>query len=545
MNKKIRLLSVVAAVTLLLSFFSLFSVGAEKEQNTVHYVSYNETAYNAILQSILQDPEGAVDVSSYNLTPSEVSTLMSTLHNSEADLFFQPGGYSYYSSSGYVTRIIPKNTYTSEELAAIRAEYNDMKAELIALVPEGMTDLEVALFYHDYLASNYQYDLTYQIHDAYGFLKEKAGVCQAYTLVYAMLMKHFGIPCTYIQSDNINHIWNTVQIGDSWYVVDVTHDDPITDRPGSARHTNFLISLEEYFNTSESHKKARDDYVIGKNITISSNHHPFHDFFVSTTCPFVLAQGNFYGIVPYSSGYSFSEIDINSATTTRSIMTVPDKWHIPGSTSYYPSNYSVLTVSNGRLYFNTDTEVYQYDPRQPETPPASIQKCDTSTERIYGLAFKEGTLNMYTEKSLASPIYTEKPVNIGYYNIKWVIGDNTVITRCPAGATPVFNGSTYKEEEYGVKYIFIGWSPEISPATGDVTYTALYAVEKNYFPGDINENGTVDITDVTALLNYLADSSFPVNVNALNVNGDPARIIDISDVSALLNYLSDSSYPIF
>ncbi len=544
MNKRIKLMSVVTAVTLLLSFFSLFSLGAENKQGAAHYESYNEAAYDAILQSILKDPEEAIDVSSYNLSSSEIYTLMGVLHNSEADLFFQ-SSYSYRtSSSGYVASIIPKNTCTGEELTTARAEYDSMKAELIALVPEELTDLEIALFYHDYLAANYQYDLTYNNRDAYSFLKEKTGVCQAYTLVYSMLMKNFDIPCTYIQSDNINHIWNAVQINGSWYVVDVTHDDPIIERPGRAVHNNFLITLEEYLSNS-NHNEAASDYIIGQNISFSATNHNLHDFFDSSDCPFVLAQGDFYGIVPYNDGYSFSEIDIKTATVTKSIMTVPNQWYIPGSDSYYPSNYSVLTVSNGRLYFNTDTEVYQYDPGQPEALPASIQECDTGIERIYGLAFKEGTLNMYTEESLSEPVYTEKPVNIGYYNIKWVIGDHAIVTRCPAGATPVFNGSTYREEEYGVEYTFIGWSPKVGPATADVTYTALYAVNKNYFPGDINDDGTVDIADVTALLNYLADTSSPVNVNALNVNGDSARAIDISDVSALLNYLSDDSYPIF
>jgi hypothetical protein len=54
--------------------------------------------------------------------------------------------------------------------------------------------------------------------------------------------------------------------------------------------------------------------------------------------------------------------------------------------------------------------------------------------------------------------------------------------------------------------------------------------------GDVNNDNNVDITDATALINYLlyGDSS-GINLEAANVNNDSG--VDITDATALINYL--------
>jgi len=54
-------------------------------------------------------------------------------------------------------------------------------------------------------------------------------------------------------------------------------------------------------------------------------------------------------------------------------------------------------------------------------------------------------------------------------------------------------------------------------------------------PGDVNNDESVDISDVTALIDYLLDSDTVINVDNADVNQDGS--VDISDVTALIDYL--------
>ena len=53
-------------------------------------------------------------------------------------------------------------------------------------------------------------------------------------------------------------------------------------------------------------------------------------------------------------------------------------------------------------------------------------------------------------------------------------------------------------------------------------------------PGDVNEDGIIDISDVTTLINYCLCGG---TINVANSDYDGSGAIDISDVTSLINYL--------
>ena len=67
--------------------------------------------------------------------------------------------------------------------------------------------------------------------------------------------------------------------------------------------------------------------------------------------------------------------------------------------------------------------------------------------------------------------------------------------------------------------------------TGEVN-----AMSFNYPRGDVNEDGVVNITDVTVLINYLL-SQDPTIVNISNADCNLNATVTISDVTVLINYL--------
>lgn len=104
----------------------------------------------------------------------------------------------------------------------------------------------------------------------------------------------------------------------------------------------------------------------------------------------------------------------------------------------------------------------------------------------------------------------------------------------------------YPNEREG--YMFLGWSTDKDASkpeyrVGEYYYGEedlyLYAVwrEKGeYEPGDINDDGVVDILDAIRLSKYIAKMDVEINYFAADVNGDEA--IDIFDLIRLKKYLA-------
>lgn len=99
---------------------------------------------------------------------------------------------------------------------------------------------------------------------------------------------------------------------------------------------------------------------------------------------------------------------------------------------------------------------------------------------------------------------------INSYTITWVNSDGTVLetdTKVQHGTTPTFDGEQpSKEADAQYTYIFNGWSPAVTAATGDATYTAQYILVLNqYNIKFVNYDGTELQTEV---LNYGATPSY-------------------------------------
>ena len=122
-------------------------------------------------------------------------------------------------------------------------------------------DYEKILFIHDFLLNNVEYDSTYSktgTYGVYGTLIEKQAVCEGYAKTFKYLANAAGIECEIMQGVATNstgktesHAWNCVKIGNTWYEIDCTWDDPIII--GNGRVTNdvkykYFLKGEDTFN---------------------------------------------------------------------------------------------------------------------------------------------------------------------------------------------------------------------------------------------------------------------------------------------------------
>lgn len=239
-----------------------------------------EGAKKAIIKAY-KNYETEVDVSSYNLnykTEYEyLQSTMSTVVNETPYLFYADTRYSVSrnSSTNQIMKIGLGYTaeYKKTDGSVRKTKIKNTRVKLDAAIEEallnvepGMTKVEKALVLHDYLVRNtaYTQDTTkqYRLTEVGVFLKNKAN-CQGYSLAYAILMEKVGIPVGFVSSDSMSHTWNRIKIGNYWYHVDVTWDDPgdaylSQNQYGYVSHANFLCSDAKMIKTGHSDFSSYD-----------------------------------------------------------------------------------------------------------------------------------------------------------------------------------------------------------------------------------------------------------------------------------------------
>lgn len=106
----------------------------------------------------------------------------------------------------------------------VEEKVEQLAQECIAAGAE--SDYEIALWMHDWLIYNANYDYTFTEYEADGVLLKGTGVCQSYALAYELLLERMGIESEMLASDAMDHAWNLVCIDGVWCHVDCTWDDP-------------------------------------------------------------------------------------------------------------------------------------------------------------------------------------------------------------------------------------------------------------------------------------------------------------------------------
>lgn len=162
-----------------------------------------------------------------------------------------------------------KHTYTDEQITQINQQIDKIIQENIQ---DNMTTRDKIKAIHDYIINNTEYDTlktenkndtTYKSNTAYGVLLEGYGICSGYSDTMKLFLDKLNIVNYKISNDQ--HIWNLVSLDDGWFHLDLTWDDPISDK-NITRDNYFLITTKtlellddgvHYFN-STIFKEARN-----------------------------------------------------------------------------------------------------------------------------------------------------------------------------------------------------------------------------------------------------------------------------------------------
>ena len=156
--------------------------------------------------------------------------------------------------------------------------------------------------------------------------------------------------------------------------------------------------------------------------------------------------------------------------------------------------YEVGTVAGGVSYVGPQTVTY--DSTYGTLPTPTREGYD-----FVGWFDANGNQVKSTDTvKVTDTLYITSQWKIQEYTVTWKNHDGTVLetdTKVAYGATPEYNGATpTKTGNAQYTYTFTGWSPELSPVTGDVTYTAQFSQTVNKYKVEWkNYDGTVLETD--------------------------------------------------
>lgn len=127
------------------------------------------------------------------------------------------------------------------------------------------TEYEMALYLHDWLLDQLEYDYSLKWSMAESALTRGLGTCQAYESAYAKLLSASGIENAEIRDTYDGHTWNAVKLDGEWYQVDCTWDDTSDNFYGDLdqRHLYFCLTDELMVIAHPGHEKiyTTDGYV--------------------------------------------------------------------------------------------------------------------------------------------------------------------------------------------------------------------------------------------------------------------------------------------
>ncbi len=225
-NKADSTSSIIEGESLLQSYKSKYAYNTLNDKQ--------KQIYAAIYEGV-QDHSSTIDVRDFNATLDDVDKAFFAMDYENPQFFWLKGGYSYSYSGGKVYYVQPKYGRTAAEAAKIMPV---LEAAVKKIGDEAMkkeTLFEKVKYIHDTIINGCDYTLKggEYIRDADGALINGQALCEGYAKAFAYICQSIGIEafCVGGKANGGLHMWNLVKLDGSWYHMDVTFDDPISDEP--------------------------------------------------------------------------------------------------------------------------------------------------------------------------------------------------------------------------------------------------------------------------------------------------------------------------
>lgn len=186
-----------------------------------------------------------------------------------------------------------------------RAEADkQIKTILSEIIRPYMNDHEKVKAVHDYIVLNSKYDETMQLYSDYDLLTQGTSVCNGYALLTYNMLNELNIPVRLITGTGNGelHIWNMVKLGDYWFHLDTTWNDPLPDKN---------ISSYDYYMLTD--KEILKDHTIDENLDLPKANKSYYEYLKELSYDRILMET---GLDIYD--------DVNTAKTENELIKILD-----------------------------------------------------------------------------------------------------------------------------------------------------------------------------------------------------------------------------
>lgn len=203
-----------------------------------------DTGFEDYVIAQLKKEKSVIDISSFKISVEDFVAAYQDVFFTHPELFFVSGAFGYTKDGIYAVNLHPTYLYTGAERASRVAAYNSAVEEIADYARQADTTIGRLMLANAYFCANFEYDEPQKNFSPDILFSEKIGVCQSYTLGMCAVLNELGIANSYAISDKnaMNHVWNMVKVGGSWYHLDVTWNDPLPDSALNVHYNNFLLS---------------------------------------------------------------------------------------------------------------------------------------------------------------------------------------------------------------------------------------------------------------------------------------------------------------
>lgn len=457
--------------------------------------------------------------------------------------------YNFYRSYTASTAFI-----SGAEKAALQQLVDLLKQKL---AENNVTDDYTAVFaVHNLLAAYLYYDYnalqkeltnpgsSYAYRTVYEVLLNQRTVCEGYSKLFAAMLSLMGVPNRLVYgyaggqgagtNENVsNHVWNEVYLNGRWQIFDVTWDSL------NKYNINKETGKEEWTYT---HNETGNQITTEKNDGENTLNRAFNTTFADCgTDTFAEAHKTLQYVTPKN---SYKQWIYNNGVPTRTqnaedcyfvVENLPESvangtaattksFGLPETVKKVTPDGKVTETKVDWLFGESYKKYFTYDPNNKNAQTFIISGAADRTAAGYK------QIDIAVTVLAAAPELTVEKVEKNSVTLKAVLNGEY---SCDGGKTwqesPVFNGLTENTSySFCVRTAYILASTPSAPKT----VTTL----KNYTPGDVNEDGAVDLKDAALIARYLAaknTSSLPAAfyAPAADYNQDGEK--NLKDVVAL------------